>query len=152
MYEPYTTLPLPSKEYRALLGSAICVFNLNNQFVINNILRCGYTKSWYELVDQVSGELLKDVKKTISKNSNKDIEELFDDLVKMRNRIIHSFQCTYYTTDGPEQILRTKEKNKEHKQFYISESYLYDFIKMNEKLNHMLYKFNEEEIQKNYTK
>ena len=28
MYEPYTRQSLPDKEYRELLGSAICVFNL----------------------------------------------------------------------------------------------------------------------------
>lgn len=38
MYESYTRQALPSKEYRELLGSAICVFNSNNAFVIENIL------------------------------------------------------------------------------------------------------------------
>ena len=34
MYENYTRQSLPSKEYRELLGSAICVFNSNNSFII----------------------------------------------------------------------------------------------------------------------
>jgi hypothetical protein len=39
MYENYTRQALPSKKYRELLGSALCVFNANNAFVIENILR-----------------------------------------------------------------------------------------------------------------
>lgn len=39
MYEDYTRQSLPSKEYRELLGSALCVFNSNNAFIIENILR-----------------------------------------------------------------------------------------------------------------
>ena len=37
MYENYTRQALPSKKYRELLGSALCVFNANNAFVIENI-------------------------------------------------------------------------------------------------------------------
>lgn len=33
MYEPYTRQSLPSKEYRELLGSALCVFSSNNGFI-----------------------------------------------------------------------------------------------------------------------
>lgn len=39
MYENYTKQALPSKSYRELLGSALCVFNSNNTFIIENILR-----------------------------------------------------------------------------------------------------------------
>lgn len=39
MYENYTRHSLPDKEYRELLGSAICVFNSNNSFIIENVLR-----------------------------------------------------------------------------------------------------------------
>ena len=38
MYENYTRQSLPSRKYRELLGSAVCVFNSNNSFVIENIL------------------------------------------------------------------------------------------------------------------
>ena len=38
MYEEYSRQALPSKRYRELLGSSICVFNSNNQFIIENIL------------------------------------------------------------------------------------------------------------------
>ena len=35
MYEDYTRQALPSKYYRELLGSAMCVFNSNNAFIIS---------------------------------------------------------------------------------------------------------------------
>ena len=38
MYESYTRQSLPTKQYRELLGSAICVFNSNNAFIIENIV------------------------------------------------------------------------------------------------------------------
>ena len=49
MYEDYTRQSLPSKEYRELLGSALCVFNSNNAFIIENILRedGGANYNWY---------------------------------------------------------------------------------------------------------
>lgn len=53
----------------------------------------------------------------------------------MRNRIVHSFQCTYKN----EQILATKDK--QNKQFYITKEYLLDFIKKNEQLSDMLHDF-----------
>ena len=39
MYESYSQQALPSKEYRELLGSSLCVFNSNNSFLIENILK-----------------------------------------------------------------------------------------------------------------
>lgn len=136
MYEEYSRQALPSKRYRELLGSAICVFNSNNQFIIENILKIDNVNfNWYELIDRTSGQLSVPTKETITKNSNNDIEELFSSLVKKRNRIIHSFQVT----ENNEQILRTK--TKEHQQFTISETYLLDFIKENENLSTMLHIF-----------
>ena len=38
MYEKYSRQALPEKDYRELLGTAICVFNSNNAFVIENII------------------------------------------------------------------------------------------------------------------
>lgn len=46
MYEPYTRQSLPSKEYRELLGSALCVFSSNNGFIIENII---HTSNAYEM-------------------------------------------------------------------------------------------------------
>ena len=134
MYESYTRQALPSKEYREILGAALCVFVSNNQFIIENILNIDPLNSWYKLIDKTSGELRKDVKNTISEIANKDIEILFEEIVNKRNRIIHSFQ---YTTCNNEQELATKDKN--NKQFHIDNKYLLNFIKLNEKLSDKLH-------------
>ena len=136
MYEEYSRQALPSKKYRELLGSAVCVFNSNNQFVIENILRIdNLNYNWYELIDKTSGELSESIKETITKNSDTKITSLFSELISKRNRIIHSFQIT----ENDEQILRTK--NKRHEQYSITEEYLLEFIKENEGLSTMLHKF-----------
>lgn len=136
MCESYTRQALPSKKYRELLGSAVCVFNSNNAFVIENILHTYNTDyDWYSLTDNLSGSLIASVKATITKKAGKEIEDLFSELVEMRNRIIHSFQVTY---EG-EQVLATKTRvNKGNKQFIITEEYLLDFIKKNERLSDLL--------------
>lgn len=136
MYESYTRQALPSKEYRELLGSAVCVFNSNNAFVIEKILHTDSVNfNWYRLIDKKSGQLVDDIKRTITNVAGVDIEDLFSELVEMRNRIIHSFQVTY---EG-EQVLATKTKvNKGNKQFIITEEYLLDFIKKNERLSDLL--------------
>lgn len=140
MYETYSRQALPSKEYRELLGSAICVFNSNNAFVIENILRSDdeHVYDWYTLMDKESGKLKAVIRQTISQKSNNDIAELFDELIGMRNRIIHSFQIT----NNGEQILATKSKVKDgNKQFIITKEYLIEFIKKNEKLSSELHNF-----------
>ncbi|RYZ86829.1 MAG: selenium binding protein [Proteobacteria bacterium] len=136
MYEEYSRQALPSKRYRELLGSAICVFNSNNQFIIENILRVDSSNyNWYDLIDKTSGQLTGSIKETITRNSDSTIADLFSTLTGKRNRIIHSFQVT----ENDEQILRTK--TKEHDQFSITDSYLLDFIKDNETLSSMLHRF-----------
>ena len=95
MYEPYTRQSLPSKEYRELLGSALCVFSSNNGFIIENIIHTSNAYDWYNLIDLESGKLKKSIADTISRNTgNKDIEILFSEIVEMRNRIIHGFRIT----------------------------------------------------------
>ena len=136
MYEEYSRQALPSKKYRELLGSAVCVFNSNNQFVIENILRVDDSNyNWHDLIDKTSGELSEPIKNTITKNSDTKISSLFGELVSKRNRIIHSFQVT----KNNEQILSTKDKK--HVQYNITEDYLLAFIKDNEVLSDMLHKF-----------
>lgn len=136
MYEPYTRQALPEKAYRELLGSALCVFNSNNTFIIENILRVDISgkSNWYSLIDLESGRLKENVKKSISSQFGNDIENQFSKLVEMRNRIIHSYQVT----ENDRQILATKEKSS-RRQFIITEEYLIDFIKQNEKLSSMLH-------------
>lgn len=139
MYENYTRQAVPSRKYRELLGTAICVFNSNNAFVIENILRSDDNGQydWYSLIDRESGKLKEPIQNTIAKKTNEKIGELFSEVVTMRNRIIHSFQITY---DG-QQILATKTRIKEgNQQFIISEEYLLKFIKKNEELSSVLYR------------
>lgn len=138
MYENYTRQSLPSRYYRELLGSAICVFNSNNSFIIENILRNDIEKnySWYDLIDKTSGQLKEPLQKTITNKAGSTIANLFNDLLKKRNRIIHSFQIT--DTDC-EQRLATK--NKDHIQYIITESYLLEFISQNQQLSSALHDF-----------
>ena len=138
MYETYTRQALPSKDYRELLGSALCVFNSNNAFIIENVLRSDeYNRyDWYSLIDLESGKLKEPIKNTITEKSDEIIANLFNELVTMRNRIVHSFQVT---CDG-EQKLATKVKGS-GEQFVITEDYLMRFIKINEQLSTALHHF-----------
>ena len=140
MYEAYTRQSLPSKKYRELLGSALCVFNSNNSFMIENIIRTDSANDWYELIDKVSGKLRDKISTTISINSgNTDIEDIFMEIVEMRNRIIHSFQIT---SPSGEQVLATKTSKKDGNiQFEITETYLMEFIKKNEELSTLLHSY-----------
>lgn len=137
MYENYTRQALPSKTYRELLGTAICVFNANNAFIIENILntKIDSSLSWHSLIDKESGQLTPIIKQTINDDN---ISQLFAQIIKMRNRIIHSYQIT-----GPknEQILCTKVKAPDNKQFVITVDYLMKFIKENEKLSTLLHAY-----------
>lgn len=137
MYENYTRQCLPSKNYRELLGSALCVFNFNNNFIIENILRLDETGQykWGDLINKMSGHLKDDIRNTITNNSDETISNIFDEIVFKRNRIVHSFQITDPdgTTDDPDnQILATRHRNGT--QEHIDEEYLMAFIKANEVL------------------
>lgn len=138
MYENYTRQSLPAKEYRELLGSEICVFNSNNSFIIENVLREDGERNynWYDLIDKTSGQLKAAINDTITTKAGSEIAQIFSDLVDKRNRIIHSFQIT---NDDKKQILATKDK--QHNQFVITKEYLLDFIKANEVLSDKLYTF-----------
>ncbi|MEC1106371.1 MULTISPECIES: selenium binding protein [Bacillus] len=138
MYEEYSKQSLPSRKYRELLGSAICVFNSNNAFIIENILKNDVENrfNWQELIDYTSGQLSQPIKETITKFSGAKITSCFSEIIEMRNRIIHSFRIT--DGDG-KQTLATKHKHG--KQFIITEDYLYHFIKKNEELSDLLHEF-----------
>lgn len=137
MYENYTRQSLPSKEYRELLGTALCVFNSNNEFIIENIIRTDISFDWYELNNKTSGRLDDDISNTITLQCGDDtIAKLFSEIVEMRNRIVHSFQIT---ATNEEQILATKRPD--NIQFNISEEYLMNFIKKNEELSVLLHQY-----------
>ena len=135
MYESYTRQALPSKNYRELLGSALCVFNSNNSFLIENILKNPENnENWYKLLDKTSGRLCNKLK-FIKEEYRQIIAEKFTRIVFMRDRIVHSFQIT---DSKGNQILATKDK--ENQQYIITEEYLLDFIKKNEELSSLLHK------------
>ncbi|MGI6743588.1 MAG: selenium binding protein [Eubacteriales bacterium] len=140
MYENYTRQSLPAKRYREILGSAICVFNSNNAFLIENILRYDDTGKydWWHLIDLESGKLKGSIYHVISSRYGDEIEKLFINIVNMRNRIIHSFPIT---DENGECILATKEKIKDgNHQFRITEDYLLNFIELNQQLSDKLHK------------
>lgn len=139
MYETYTKQSLPTKEYRELVGTALCVFCSNNAFMIENIIKTDDSYDWYDLMDKESGGLKNDISKTISQNSNDEIFNLFSEIVTMRNRIFHSFRIT--SEDG-EQILATKSLKRDGNiQFHITKEYLMEFINKNDKLSDLLYQY-----------
>lgn len=140
MNEPYTKQTLPSKEYRELLGTAICVFNSNNAFIIENILNTDRKKyDWYSLIDKESGKLKPIIEAIICAGTNKEISKLFSELVEMRNRIIHSFQIT---AENGEQMLATKTRKEDgNRQFRITEDYLMEFIQKNDILSDKLHEY-----------
>lgn len=138
-----TRQALPEKEYIVLLGIALTVFASNNSFVIENILRKDRSKSWYKLIDKKVGE----IKKIAKGKLPDDIVNLFDKIIHKRNRIIHGFQIT---DKNGKQILATKVIES-GEQFYITEKYLIDFIKQNEKLNDLLHSYREKFIESTLT-
>lgn len=140
MYEKYTHQSLPSRYYRELLGSAICVFNSNNAFIIETVLRLDASEqyNWYKLIDWESGKLRANVHDILSKECGDEIESLFTELINRRNRIVHSYRIT---NKQNEQVLATKTRAVVgNKQFEITEEYLLEFIKLNDKLSQMLHK------------
>ena len=73
----------------------------------------------------------------LSKECGDEIESLFTELINQRNRIVHSYRIT---NKQNEQVLATKTKEKEgNKQFEITEEYLLDFIKSNDRLSELLH-------------
>jgi len=136
MYEAYTRQALPSKQYRELLGSAICVFNANNAFVIENIL-CIDTESrynWYDLIDMTSGKLKGPMAKTITKKAGSDIAELFTNLVKKGIGLFTAFKLRIRM--GINDLL---QKNN-NIQYVTAEEYLLGFIRDNQVLCSALHK------------
>ena len=139
MYEDYTRQSLPEKYYRELLGTALCVFNSNNAFIIETILRLDISGEydWYHLIDLESGSLRPSVHNVISTQCGSDVEDLFLNLIERRNRIIHSYRIT---NSSGQQVLATKTMIKDgNTQFEITEDYLLEFIKLNDKLSSMLH-------------
>lgn len=139
MLNHYTRQSIPTNRYCELLGVALCVFNSNNAFIIETILRCDDSNkyNWFQLMDIESGKLRGSVHNVLVSKCGKDIDELFELLIRMRNRIVHSFRIT---NKSGEQVLATKERLEDgNSQFEITENYLLHFIKENERLCDMLH-------------
>lgn len=131
-------ISLPSDYYVYLVGACVCVFNSNNGFLIENILRINKGTNWHELIDQTSNKLLNKYSELLKKFPHGDeIVDLFENLVDMRNRILHSYRITSKTQ---EQILGTKTKIKDgNTQFEITQNYMEEFIEKNNSLSSKLY-------------
>lgn len=133
----YTHQSLPDEEYCLLLGISISVFNSNNGFMIENILRLDPTKDWHSLIDKGSGKIKQEMSCFLNSEVEEEITNLFSDIVEKRNRIIHSFRIT---NQYGEQSLATKSKNRDGGvQFEITKKYLQDFIKENDVLSSKLH-------------
>ena len=87
------------------------------------------------VINKMSGKLLRHVENQFEKRNAGKVLELFEELIEKRNRIIHSFQIT---DSNGQQTLATKEKETD-KQFQITEEYLFDFIRENEKWSNELH-------------
>lgn len=140
MNKEYTKQSLPKEDYLILLGTALSVFSSNNGFIIENIIKTDDTYDWYELIDKESGHLKPYIEQSISqKTGDSKICDLFLDIVKKRNRIIHGFRITSKSGD---QVLATKTLKKDGDiQFEITNEYLIDFIKKNDELSDLLYEY-----------
>ena len=144
MYENYTRQSLPTKEYRELLGSAICVFSSNTGFLIEILIKINPSLSWYELIDKTSEKLQKEIDKTF-KNIDFGICNDYRELTKVRNRILHGYRIT---NNNEQQVLATKTKIPTNIQYEITEQFLLKFIKDNETFSDKLY-FIKSQIDKN---
>lgn len=149
MYEEYTRMSLPDRDYRLLLASAIYTFNTNNEEMVKFLMKYGNLdeKEWYRLMDCESGRLKEKICKLISPEQCKNINEIsdfFGILVEKRNRIIHSFPVT---SNSGEQILRTKEKiSAGNNQYDITKEKLLKFIKQNQMMSDIFQKLKKEKF------
>ncbi|WP_237442332.1 hypothetical protein [Saccharibacter sp. 17.LH.SD] len=130
-------MSLPSARYRELLGTAIYVFNSNNSFIIELLLKNEKSiNNWHSLIDKNTITIVKKAKETFQ--SREYITNLFVEIISIRNRIIHSFGITApYDILGDNQVLSTKYKDG--RQQIIDENFLLDFIKKNEALSDLLH-------------
>ena len=130
-----TRMSLPDGDIVYLIGASLCIFNSNNSFIIQNIIKkTNDINKWYLLMNKTSGEIKKEICEYIADD---DISVSFSKLVEKRNRIIHSFGGT---ANNGRQVLFTVDK-KTNRQFEITEEYLKEFIHKNEELSDKLYKY-----------
>lgn len=128
-----TRQPLTDDGYLHLLGICQWVFNSNTHFIIEMIDKEHHgnsVESWYELADLTAGRL-KDYKDLVIGVLPYAVYDLFDELVTMRNAIMHSFP----TGESPDGYYVAYYKDKRtNEQIAIDKEYLKEFIKKNETL------------------
>jgi len=116
-----------------LLGLSQWVFNSNCGFIIEMIDKEHHnnsSESWFDLV-RLTGGNLKDYKKLVSSILGENVYVLFDELVNLRNAIMHSLP-TGEKVDG---YYISHYRNKDGSITKITKSFLLDFIKKNEELS-----------------
>lgn len=70
-------------------------FSINKSSIFENIIKTDSSNNWYKLIDKESGNLKQFILKTISsKCANMDINDLFSEIINMRNRIIRGLRIT----------------------------------------------------------
>ena len=75
-----------------LIGSSLCVFNSNNSFIIENILRNNeWEYNCCDLIDRTFERLHKVIEDAIEEIESRN-KNLFKEIVSMRDRIVHSLQ------------------------------------------------------------
>lgn len=128
-----TRQSLTDDEYLHLLGVCQWVFNSNAHFIIEMIDKEHHgnsAESWYELTGLTAGQL-KDHKNLVIGILPHDVYDLFDELVVMRNAIMHSFP----TGENPDGYYVAFYKDKKTgEQVTIDKEYLREFIEKNEAL------------------
>ena len=135
--EKLTRQSLTDNEFLYLLGVCQWVFNSNVSFIIEMIDKEHHNnseESWSNLIEKTAGNL-KDIVYSIL---GRDIYDLFNELVLERNAIFHSFPTGEKVNNYYIPIYRNDSKGLN---IEIDKEYLKAFIKKNEKLSDLIYRF-----------
>ncbi len=138
--EKLTRQSLTDNEFLYLLGVCQWVFNSNVSFIIEMIDKEHHNnseESWFNLVEKTAGNL-KDYKNIVYNILGRDIYDLFNELVLERNAIFHSFPTGEKVNNYYIPIYRNDYKGLN---IEIDKEYLKAFIKKNEKLSDLIYRF-----------
>lgn len=125
-------IALPGAEYLLRLGEACYVF----QALVTFIIECSDKEhhnvsdiSWFDAIEKTAGNLKTMLeKKGLDKIFGQKFLDKFDDLVKRRNKIIHSLACTdkIFNTNCNQGFSYYDKDKGEH--FYIDFDFLTKFI------------------------
>ncbi len=133
-----TKQSITDEEFLKLLGIALWVFNSNCHFIIEMTDKEHHNnseESWYKLKNLSAGKL-KDHKNNVENILGKEIFNIFNKIIEIRNSIVHSFP-TGEKVDG--NVIPMYMGKNDNKYTIIDKTYLIEFIKLNEKLNGLIY-------------